>query len=540
MSTAVPRNRRNVESVWATIILLLLTVSACGRTNSPHPEATSADNAQWAVVQEYLDLQAAWEEQAGGMPDIFMAGDGTVEENLQRAEEEHGQWPDATAAHAAARQLVAAGGPYTIEAAEFLIERSAGPIAMMDPLRHERLEELVAEVGPAEAFAALRAAEDVTWEALIAKLGPDWSVVQGYLDEQDAWLERMRSAAAEGGGSPRLRKRPSVVRAVAAARAILSAEGVHEKTVAAAEFLVDHAWDVPRGDWHGAVGARALATHAPPGYERWPRVLGALDMAPRSSGAWVTVSPIDEFFAEMASNTDNPVLRAAAQYHLASGLMREAKRSLTSSSDQDQAARRERALAQAKGLSAGVEDETFDDSMRRPGDEMPRTFAQAEADLIASIEHATVGSALPEWTGRRLDGTEEPLSAYRGRVLLIDFWATWCVPCIDALPELRQMVAGLPADRFALLAVSVDEELETVTEFMEREAMPGYNWHLGLSSDLERILDVRGFPTYLLADENGTILSNADGPLARLRCMAERAVAGDAPDCPAAEWLGAQ
>ena len=482
MSATVPQNRRTVEGVRVTIILLLLAVSACGRTNSPHPEGTSADNAQWAVVQEYLDLQAAWEEQAGGMHDIFMAGDGTVEENLQRAEEEHGQLPEATAALAAARQLVAAGGRYTIEAAEFLIERSAGPFAMIDPLRHERLEELVAEVGPAEAFAALHAAEDVIWETLITKIGSDWSVVQDYLDEQDAWFKRMRAAAPEGGGRPSMPKRPSVVRAVATARAILNAEGVHEKTVEAAEFLVDHAWDVPRGDWHGAVGAGALATHAPPDYEQWPRVLGALDMAPRPSGTGVPVSPIDEFFAEVASNADNPVLRAAAQYHLAVGLMREAKRSMMSSSDEDHAARRERALGQSKGLSAGVEDETFDDSMRRGGDETPRTFAQAEADLIASIEHATVGSTLPEWTGRRLDGTEEPLSAYRGRVLLIDFWATWCAPCIDALPELREMVADLPADRFALLAVSVDEELETVTEFMEREAMPWYNWHLGRSS----------------------------------------------------------
>ena len=139
-------------------------------------------------------------------------------------------------------------------------------------------------------------------------------------------------------------------------------------------------------------------------------------------------------------------------------------------------------------------------------DEAPRTFAQAEADLIASIRHATISGTLPEWTGRRLDGTEEPLSAYRGRVLLIDFWATWCVPCIDALPDLREMVADLPADRFALLAISVDEELETVTEFMEREAMPWYNWHVGISSDLVRILDVGGFLTYLLADENGTIV----------------------------------
>lgn len=129
----------------------------------------------------------------------------------------------------------------------------------------------------------------------------------------------------------------------------------------------------------------------------------------------------------------------------------------------------------------------------------------------------------------------KPLSAYRGRVLLLDFWATWCVPCIDALPELRQLVADLPADRFALLAISVDEDLTTVIEFMTDEPMPWENWHVGVSSELERMLDVRGFPTYLLADEDGVILANGNASLAQLRCMAERAVAGDDPDLLASE-----
>lgn len=195
---------------------------------------------------------------------------------------------------------------------------------------------------------------------------------------------------------------------------------------------------------------------------------------------------------------------------------------------------RERALEQATGLSSGVEQEAFDDPkwLSGHGAPTPRTFAQAEADLIASIRHATVGGTLPEWTGRRLDGTEEPLSAYRGRMLPIDFWATWCAPCITVLPDLRALVADLPADRFALLAISVDDEVETVTEFMKQEAMPWYNWHLGISSDLERVFDVRGFPTYLLADEDGTILFKGTGaPAAALRCLAERAVAGGEHDC---------
>ena len=96
------------------------------------------------------------------------------------------------------------------------------------------------------------------------------------------------------------------------------------------------------------------------------------------------VSPIDEFFAEVASNADNPVLRAAAQYHLAAGLMREAKRSMMSSSDEDHAARRERALDQAKGLS--VEDETFDDSTHRWGDEMPRIrFLDEDGNTVREL-----------------------------------------------------------------------------------------------------------------------------------------------------------
>jgi thiol-disulfide isomerase/thioredoxin len=114
-------------------------------------------------------------------------------------------------------------------------------------------------------------------------------------------------------------------------------------------------------------------------------------------------------------------------------------------------------------------------------------------------------------TGRRLDGAEDSLSAYRGRVVLIDFWATWCRPCVDVLPELRELVAELPADRFTLLAISVDEQLETVTAFREREPMPWTNWHAGIDSDIARAWDVRGFPTYVLVDEDGLILARTSG-----------------------------
>lgn len=127
--------------------------------------------------------------------------------------------------------------------------------------------------------------------------------------------------------------------------------------------------------------------------------------------------------------------------------------------------------------------------------------------LVHGIRHATAGGTLADETGRRLDGTEENLSAYAGKVLLLDFWATWCGPCIGALPDLRELAAAYPKDRFEILAISVDEEVETVTEFIEEEPMPWAHWHIGAQSELGRSWQIRAFPTYMVVDVDGTILS---------------------------------
>ena len=58
---------------------------------------------------------------------------------------------------------------------------------------------------------------------------------------------------------------------------------------------------------------------------------------------------------------------------------------------------------------------------------------------------------------------------------------------------------------------SVDEDLETVAAFREREPMPWTNWHVGIDSDLARAWAVRGFPTYVLVDDQGVILARGNG-----------------------------
>lgn len=135
---------------------------------------------------------------------------------------------------------------------------------------------------------------------------------------------------------------------------------------------------------------------------------------------------------------------------------------------------------------------------------------------------ATVGSTVPNMAGRRLDGTEDSLSAYRGRVVLLDFWATWCKPCVDALPELRALAAELPAERFTLLAISVDFDRETVLRFMENEPMPWVNWHAGLGGGW----GIRRFPTYVLIDEHGLVLDRTNDLTGSLVSTLREAVEG--------------
>lgn len=309
---------------------------------------------------------------------------------------------------------------------------------------------------------------------------------------------------------------PDVRRAAAAAIAILEVGGAHEKTVEAAEFLINSAAMTPGGEEYASRGARALLEYAPD-YEGWGlmlqrmRLLGGVG-PDRGAAA-------DAFFEELASEAEDPVLRAAGRYYVAAGRMQSANAS--GMSGEDRATERQSAVDLATGLSDGVEDEKL------PGDS--RTFADAEADLIRSIRYGTVGSSVPDLVGNRLDGVPERLSDYKGRVVLLDFWATWCGPCVAALPQKRKLVADLPADRFALLSISVDAELETVTEFIEDEPMPWANWHVGMTSEITRTLDVGSYPTYILIDEHGEILARMNHLPGEFVTLIEEAV-GPVPD----------
>jgi thiol-disulfide isomerase/thioredoxin len=106
-----------------------------------------------------------------------------------------------------------------------------------------------------------------------------------------------------------------------------------------------------------------------------------------------------------------------------------------------------------------------------------------------------------------LDGRAVDLAALRGKVVLLDFWATWCVPCIVELPKVKAAYERLHADGFEIVGVSLDQEKETLTRFLEREKMPWPQYFdgKGWENQLTLRFGITSIPAMWLVDRKGMI-----------------------------------
>ena len=78
------------------------------------------------------------------------------------------------------------------------------------------------------------------------------------------------------------------------------------------------------------------------------------------------------------------------------------------------------------------------------------------------------GGPAPELVLQALDGPAHRLADYRGRVVLVNFWATWCEPCRDEMPSMQRLKEKLAGRPFAVLAVNLDEPEARIRTFLSR------------------------------------------------------------------------
>lgn len=113
------------------------------------------------------------------------------------------------------------------------------------------------------------------------------------------------------------------------------------------------------------------------------------------------------------------------------------------------------------------------------------------------------------------DGEGEPLTldAWRGKIVLLNIWATWCGPCREEMPTLDRLQARLGGDRFEVVALSIDRAgVSVVAEFFEEIGIEHLRTFIDDSGKAARDLKVFGLPATLLIGRDGQELGRLVGP----------------------------
>lgn len=140
--------------------------------------------------------------------------------------------------------------------------------------------------------------------------------------------------------------------------------------------------------------------------------------------------------------------------------------------------------------------------------------AAGEADerLAATLLEVVPRSGAPiDFELKDMSGRPVKLSSFRGKTVFLNFWATWCPPCVEEMPSMRRLYANL-ADHpdFVFLAVSTDEGWDEVRAFFEKEPAP-FPVLLDAGGTVARAYGTTKFPeTYVIRD--GKLLGHIIGP----------------------------
>jgi len=151
-------------------------------------------------------------------------------------------------------------------------------------------------------------------------------------------------------------------------------------------------------------------------------------------------------------------------------------------------------LGLAVGLVAGV---VF--GFLRLGDRAPGVLAP--------------GSSAPDFQLPALTGPPVELSALRGHLVLVNFWATWCAPCVAEMPSLDRLHRRLRDEGLVVLAVAVDEDADVLRRWVEARRLTLAILHDPRGRDVAARYGVSGYPVSFLVDRDGRVLENYVGPV---------------------------
>jgi thiol-disulfide isomerase/thioredoxin len=153
----------------------------------------------------------------------------------------------------------------------------------------------------------------------------------------------------------------------------------------------------------------------------------------------------------------------------------------------------------------------------RPSAELAKRLAPLARGEVAAINIAAEPQKLPDLTFTDGGGQPHKLSDFKGRTVLLNLWATWCVPCRKEMPALDALQAQLGDDKFQVVAVNIDtRNLDKPKAWLDEVGITRLGYFADPSAkvfqDLKAIGKALGMPTTLLVDPNGCELGTMAGP----------------------------
>jgi peroxiredoxin len=132
----------------------------------------------------------------------------------------------------------------------------------------------------------------------------------------------------------------------------------------------------------------------------------------------------------------------------------------------------------------------------------------------------------PDFTLMSLESQVVQLRALRGRLVLLNFWATWCAPCVHEMPSMERLYQTFKQTDFVLLAVSMDRQGEKVAKPFVEQLKVTFPILLDRTSEVGHQYGVRGLPTTYLIDPDGRLIGAAIGAREWYRTEAKALIAG--------------
>jgi peroxiredoxin len=138
-------------------------------------------------------------------------------------------------------------------------------------------------------------------------------------------------------------------------------------------------------------------------------------------------------------------------------------------------------------------------------------FSLKQNNPFLTYSPLKTGRSAPDFTFPGVDGKMVGLSDYRGKVVLVNIWATWCPPCVDEMPSMERLYKELKGENFEILAVSLDAfGTKAVAPFMKKYNL-SFPALMDPNGSIQTLYQTTGIPESFIVDQEGILIKKIIG-----------------------------